>query len=232
MAGAILTEAGNGIARSESHGSRVRRKVLFWIVLIFTESRPAGVAQNKKSVGAKGRRELEDERYGTVSDDSRGTATEDGHSSTNDSNDHTSRHRLRTAKRTVDKGKRKVRIHDQAMLRDALDEESPLPTDDEEAALLRGDWVKVSGPFPTAAKMAAVQLGRTTRFEAAKIARRFKKTPREVLIHAGLGVRSSRLSSNASNKFRSWYAAHNPKPKDSKSLVSFHSADPTHFSPQ
>jgi hypothetical protein len=91
-------------------------------------------------------------------------------------------------------------------------------SDEEEAALLRGDWPKVPGPFSAAAKQAAVQLGRRTRLEAARIAQQFKKAPREVLIHASLGVRSSRLNSNPSNKYKIWYAAHRPKPKHSESL--------------
>jgi hypothetical protein len=100
------------------------------------------------------------------------------------------------------------------------------PVDTDGAALLREDWPKVSGPFPAAAKEEALALGRLTRIEAAKIAKRYRKKTRDVMVLAGLGIKSARIQNNPANKFRAWYADNNPKPEESESpCVSFAGTD-------
>ena len=77
-------------------------------------------------------------------------------------------------------------------------------------------WLKVSGPLPKAARVEAQQLAALVTQEAEKIARKYQKNTREVILAAGLGVRAARTR-NPFNMFKKWYAHHNPN-KDCECL--------------
>ncbi|GBE84717.1 hypothetical protein SCP_0606970 [Sparassis crispa] len=81
---------------------------------------------------------------------------------------------------------------------------------DEFGERLNGDWPKTSSPFPRKVKKEAVELGARVIEAAENIAQRYGKSPRDVLVHAGLGFKASRAV-NRANMFHSWYSHHHPK---------------------
>ncbi|KZS99378.1 uncharacterized protein LAESUDRAFT_765611, partial [Laetiporus sulphureus 93-53] len=72
-------------------------------------------------------------------------------------------------------------------------------------------WSKMRGPFSQAAKEEAAELGRVTTVEAERIARKYGKHPRDVLLYAGLGVKASRAA-NPFNKFQRWFVHNHERP--------------------
>jgi hypothetical protein len=74
-------------------------------------------------------------------------------------------------------------------------------------------WEVISGPLPKAARIEAQKLGDLVVRESERIARKFKKSRREVVFAAGLGIRPARKS-NPCNMFRKWYAHQNPRKKE------------------
>jgi hypothetical protein len=73
-----------------------------------------------------------------------------------------------------------------------------------------GTWEIVSGPFSNAARLEAQQFGLLVSEMAEKIARKYKKSRREVMLAAGLGVRAARAR-NPFNMFKKWYAHHHSR---------------------
>ena len=71
-------------------------------------------------------------------------------------------------------------------------------------------WAVVSGPLSKEARAEAEKLGAFVAKESERIARKFKKSKREIILAAGLGLRSAR-SPNTFNMFKKWYAHHNPR---------------------
>ena len=62
-------------------------------------------------------------------------------------------------------------------------------------------------------------------WEAEEIARKYKKSVRDVLLAAGLGICASRTK-NSANAFKTWYAFHNPNPgRKFMSVISCHRTD-------
>jgi hypothetical protein len=89
------------------------------------------------------------------------------------------------------------------------------PVDDEELEGVEDEdaddeWEVISGPLSKEARAEAQQLGALVAEMAEKIARKYKKSRREVVLAAGLGVRAAR-SRNPYNMFRKWYAHHHSK---------------------
>ena len=80
--------------------------------------------------------------------------------------------------------------------------------DDEEDPC--GAWEIISGPLSSAARLEAQQLGSLVSEFAEKIARKYKKSRREVMLAAGLGVRAARAR-NPYNMFKKWYAHHHSR---------------------
>ena len=74
----------------------------------------------------------------------------------------------------------------------------------------KGKASQKPGPPPDALREAAQDLGRSVTESANEIAQRYGKTPRDVIILAGLGVKPSRAV-NPANKHAEWYAAHYAK---------------------
>jgi hypothetical protein len=74
---------------------------------------------------------------------------------------------------------------------------------------VKGDWQKVPGPLPQAAYTEAQELAALIKSEAEKIARKYKKSTRQVMHAAGLGIRAARAR-NTYNMFKKWYAHHHP----------------------
>jgi hypothetical protein len=70
-------------------------------------------------------------------------------------------------------------------------------------------WEITSGPLPNEARMEAQQLAEYVVEESNRIARKFKKSRREIVLAAGLDARPSR-SRSTYNDFKRWYAHHNP----------------------
>jgi hypothetical protein len=66
-------------------------------------------------------------------------------------------------------------------------------------------WEVISGPLPRDARAEAQQLGALVAETAEKIARKYKKSRREVVLAAGLSVRAARAR-NPHNMFKKWYA--------------------------
>jgi hypothetical protein len=71
------------------------------------------------------------------------------------------------------------------------------------------DWEKVTGPLPKDGKIAAMRLGKSVRWGAAQIASKYDKSIRQIMIQAGLAVRSSR-GANIFNMYKEWYAHEHP----------------------
>jgi hypothetical protein len=82
-------------------------------------------------------------------------------------------------------------------------------TEDDDEEQSDGQWPRVTGPLPKAAKEEAIRLAEYVMAEAEKIARKYKKSTREIMLAAGLGVRASR-SKNPMNMFRKWYSHQHP----------------------
>ena len=72
------------------------------------------------------------------------------------------------------------------------------------------NWEVISGPLSKEARTEAQQLGVLVAELAEKIARKYKKSRREVVLAAGLGVRAARTR-NPHNMFRRWYAHHHSR---------------------
>ena len=70
-------------------------------------------------------------------------------------------------------------------------------------------WQLVSGPLSKEARMEAQMLGAHVVEEAERVARKFRKSRREILIAAGLTSRAARTR-NPCNMFKRWYAHNNP----------------------
>lgn len=91
--------------------------------------------------------------------------------------------------------------------------------DEEDANEGDGRWIKTPGPLSKAARAEAQEFALKVTREAERIARKYKKSTRDVMLAAGLGVRTSR-SKNPFNMFKKWYAHHNPKgSRESKNLL-------------
>lgn len=88
---------------------------------------------------------------------------------------------------------------------DALIDDDETPSD--------ADWVCVSGPLPQAARDEAQKLGRYIVKQANSLGRKYKKSRREIMLAAGLGVRTSRPDDSLINIYRRWYATHYPNEK-------------------
>jgi hypothetical protein len=89
---------------------------------------------------------------------------------------------------------------------------APQDTDDgdEEANDAPEDrWTKSPGPLSKAAKAEAQAFAARVTAEAEQIARKHKKSTRDIMLAAGLGIRASR-SKNPFNMFKKWYAHHHP----------------------
>jgi hypothetical protein len=74
------------------------------------------------------------------------------------------------------------------------------------------------GPLSKAALLEAVELGNRTREDAERIAKKYGKAPRTVMIAAGLGIQNAR-EPNFCNQYKVWYAHHHPKPDGSKLFI-------------
>jgi hypothetical protein len=93
---------------------------------------------------------------------------------------------------------------------------------DEEAEIDGEDrWTKTPGPLPKTAKAEAQAFGARVTEEAERIARKYKKSTRDVMLAAGLGIRTSR-GKNPLNMFKRWYAHHHPN--KGRKLLCFHRA--------
>ena len=86
-----------------------------------------------------------------------------------------------------------------AAANDVADEEDP-----------DGTWEIISGPLSSAARLEAQQFGLLVSEMAEKIARKYKKSRREVMLAAGLGVHAARAR-NPFNMFKKWYAHHHSR---------------------
>jgi hypothetical protein len=71
-------------------------------------------------------------------------------------------------------------------------------------------WSKVTGPLSKEGKREAQKLGLMVSTEAERIARKYHKGRRQILLAAGLGVRPARAK-NPYNMFIKWYAHHHPR---------------------
>ena len=71
-------------------------------------------------------------------------------------------------------------------------------------------WHKVPGPLSKEGKQEAQKLGSLVDSEAERIGRKYHKSKREIIMAAGLGVRSARAK-NSYNMFMKWYAHHHPR---------------------
>ena len=83
---------------------------------------------------------------------------------------------------------------------------STVSDDDNESVC---DWKCVKGPLPKSGRQEACKLGRHIVHEANKLACKYKKSRRDTMLAAGLGVRASRPDL-AINTFRRWYSVHHP----------------------
>jgi hypothetical protein len=79
-------------------------------------------------------------------------------------------------------------------------------------------WEAVSGPLSKEARCEAKKLGDYVANESERIGHKFKKSRREVILAAGLGIRSARAA-NPFNMYKKWFAQHNPRQKDESELV-------------
>ncbi|KZT01266.1 uncharacterized protein LAESUDRAFT_717588 [Laetiporus sulphureus 93-53] len=70
-------------------------------------------------------------------------------------------------------------------------------------------WAKTLGPFSKATKELAEDLGHCVMTEAEDITCQFGKGTHDVLIHANLGIKASRIP-NHFNMFHTWYSDHHP----------------------
>jgi hypothetical protein len=87
--------------------------------------------------------------------------------------------------------------------------------DDDDNTIEASDtWPKVSGPLPKEGRLEAQRLAAAVTEEAEKIARKYKKSVRDIMLAAGLGIRAARTR-NPHNMFKRWYAHHHPN-KDSE----------------
>lgn len=68
-------------------------------------------------------------------------------------------------------------------------------------------WGVGSGPLSKEARLEAQQLGDSVVKESERIAKKFNKSRREIILAAGLGFRSSRMP-NRFNMFKKWYSHH------------------------
>jgi hypothetical protein len=95
--------------------------------------------------------------------------------------------------------------------------------EDEDAAEAEEDWVKSTGPLPNQARVEAQQLAAYLDQEVEKIARKYKKSTRDILLAAGLSIRSARTRS-PNNMYKIWYAHHHPRDKSKGMLheITFH----------
>ena len=80
-------------------------------------------------------------------------------------------------------------------------------------------WEVISGPLSKEAHAEAQQLGALVAEMAEKIARKYKKSRREVVLAAGLSVRAARTR-NPHNMFRKWYAHHHSRGESEYGTVS------------
>jgi hypothetical protein len=115
---------------------------------------------------------------------------------------------------------------------------SPEPNDDvpgygkenEEAQLeenesdCEGTRGVLSGPLSKEARLEAQRLGDVVVKESERIAQKFNKSRREIIMAAGLGFRSARTA-NSFNMFKKWYSYHNARRTDeceSLSILALH----------
>ncbi|KII82615.1 hypothetical protein PLICRDRAFT_181258 [Plicaturopsis crispa FD-325 SS-3] len=73
-----------------------------------------------------------------------------------------------------------------------------------------GEWQYTSGPLPKGGIDAAQELGKRAKSEAEAIARKYHKRTKDVLLHAGLGLRQGRKS-NPWCKYKIWHSQKFPK---------------------
>ena len=77
------------------------------------------------------------------------------------------------------------------------------------------DWKCVRGPLPEAGRKEVRKLGKHIVHEANKLARKYKKSRRDIMLAAGLGVRASRPDMPI-NTYRRWYSVHYPNTDNCK----------------
>jgi hypothetical protein len=134
---------------------------------------------------------------------------------------------VRRRKRGVKRGKAKQVVDTTEREQAAQDENRDAATDDEDhnashvdEPIAAGtvsdddnesvcDWKCVKGPLPDSGRQEARKLGRHIVHEANKLARKYKKSRRDIMLAAGLGVRASRPDLTI-NTFRRWYSVHHP----------------------
>jgi hypothetical protein len=103
----------------------------------------------------------------------------------------------------------------------ASDVGEPTVSDDDNESVC--DWKCVKGPLPDSGRKEARKLGRHIVHEANKLARKYKKSRRDIMLAAGLGVRASRPDL-AINTFRRWYSVHHPNKEGCKCSSAIYSS--------
>jgi hypothetical protein len=111
-------------------------------------------------------------------------------------------------RRSQSKGKKPAQASPAAGSDAEVEDDDEEDGDGDDEAIVE-DWERVTGPFPEAAKIAARRLGHSVRIGAASIGRRYHKSIRQVMIHAGLSIQASRKQ-NIFNMYKMWYAREHP----------------------
>jgi hypothetical protein len=113
-------------------------------------------------------------------------------------------------KTTINNGDPKQADTPTDALVDDGDDEGHEGADDEAREETEEPWQLASGPLSKEARLEAQKLGARVVEESERIARKFKKSRREILIAAGLAARAAR-SRNPCNMFKRWYAHKHPR---------------------
>jgi hypothetical protein len=100
-----------------------------------------------------------------------------------------------------------------------VDETVAVSDDDDDESVC--DWKCVRGPLPDAGRQEARKFGKHIVREANKLARKYKKSRRDIMLAAGIGVRASRPDL-AINTYRRWYSMHHPNKDGCESITSIY----------
>jgi hypothetical protein len=84
---------------------------------------------------------------------------------------------------------------------------SPVPEDEYIGDDIEDTWPLAPGPLPKEARQEAMNLASFVVEGSERIARKFKKSRREIMLAAGLSTREARAP-NPFNLYRKWYAHH------------------------
>ncbi|GBE78977.1 hypothetical protein SCP_0201740 [Sparassis crispa] len=87
------------------------------------------------------------------------------------------------------------------------------PQADDSEVRAADNWLKTPGPLSKEAREQAAELGENILKMAANIGRKYGKSTRDILVHAGLSFKPSRAA-NPANIYRRWYSRKHPKMKD------------------